>query len=320
MTIFLTVTESTRKKVDTIPVYLTVSTDVISSIFYTFDGSDPTTDSDIYIDSIQLPTNSTSFTVKIWATNGSDQSDIYSKSYSFTFVGTDIATVNITNVNDLTTAPRFPFGDNLQAVGIQTGTKVAGSIVVDDLSVSNTLDGYDGAGNQVGYSDETADYIRIYSETNRLGQTGRGIGTLPAQVTYQQSASNPDYSSVNDKFFNPKAKLIFQSYLDTNNQDVTPLNRSSFISGKLNPTEYSKVGTGQSHILGSGTALRQQFNPKDSTITYYYFDSKTLQYIKSVEKFIPNSNSSAGSVVISNRQQGSGYVFKWYPFFRKNNM
>ena len=320
MTILLTVTESTRKKVDVIPAFLTAVTDVAASIFYTFDGSNPTTDSDIYIDSIILPTNFSSLTVKIWATNGSDQSEIYSKTYSFTFVGTDIATVNITNLTNNANVPKFPFGDNLQTTGIQTGTKVAGSIVVDDLSTTNTFDGYDGAGNAVGYTDEGVDYIKIYSETNRRGEVGRGIGTMPSTVTYQQSETNPDFSSVNDKFFNPRAKLIFQSYLDTNNQDITPLNRSSFISGKLPPTEYVKVGSGTSHILGTGTALRQQFNPKDSTITYYYFDTKTLQYIKSVEKYIPNSAADQGNVVISNRQQGSGYVFKWYPFFRKNNM
>jgi hypothetical protein len=314
--ISLIVTESDLEKIAGIPVSVTVETNVPATIFYTLDGSDPTTSSSVYIDKIILPTNISKIVLKIFATNGVSNSSIFSKTYSNSFAGIDPGSSIVSNYNQYRTGVNYsPFGDMLQDIPAVFGS--AAGLIIDDASIPNTLDGYNASGQQVGSIDQTAKNLNfIYSETDGKGNVGRGIGTV-SYATIREPESAPDQSSVNNKFFNPRSKIIFQSYEDTENQDISLLNRSQFTL--IDPEKFnggSQYYYNPGTLQTTGGALRQHFNPKDSTITYYYFDSLSLRWIISKEKFLPSISTNYSNVIPVSRTSGSGLVFKWYPFFR----
>lgn len=316
MAISLIITESDIEKVSGIPLFINVETNIPATIFYTLDGTIPTTSSLIYINKIDLPTNLSRIIVKIFATNGIENSSIFNKTYGSSFVGLDPGSSIVTNYNEYRTGINYaPFGDMLQDARPSFGP--AAGLIIDDSNIPNTLDGYNAYGQQVGSVDETAlglDFI--YSETDGRGNVGRGIGTV-SYSTIREPVAPPDQSYVNDKFFNPKAKVIFQSYTDTENQDVSLINR-----GQFTLIEPQKYNDGSQYYYNPGTlqttggALRQHFNPKDSTITYYYFDSLSLRWIISKEKYLPSISTNYSNVIPVSRSGGVGLVFKWYPFFR----
>lgn len=316
MAISLIITESETEKISGIPEFIIAETNVPATIFYTLDGSAPTTGSSVYVGPIQLPTNVSRIIVKIFATNGIEDSSIFDKTYGSSFVGLDPGSSIVTNYNQYRTGINYaPFGDMLQDARPIFGP--AAGLIINDSSIPNILDGYNAYGQQVGSIDETAKNLDfIYSETDGKGNVGRGIGTV-SYSTIREPTAPPDESSVNDKFFNPKAKIIFQSYNDTENQDISLINRSQFTL--INPEKYND---GAQYYYNPGTlqttggALRQHFNPKDSTITYYYFDSLSLRWIISKEKYLPSISSNYSNVIPVSRSGGSGLVFKWYPFFR----
>jgi hypothetical protein len=314
--ISLIVTESDLEKIAGIPVYVTVETNIPSTIFYTLDGSEPTTSSSVYIDKITLPTNISKIILKIFATNGISNSSIFSKIYSHSFVGVDPGSAIVSNYNQYRTGTNYaPFGDMLQDIPAVFGP--AAGLIIDDANIPNTLDGYNASGQRVGSIDETAKNLNfIYSETDGKGNVGRGIGTV-SYATIREPEAAPDQSSVNNKLFNPKAKIIFQSYEDTENQDIALINRSQFTL--IDPEKFnggSQYYYNPGTLQTTGGALRQHFNPKDSTITYYYFDSSSLRWIISKEKFLPSISTNYSNVIPVSRTSGTGLVFKWYPFFR----
>lgn len=316
MSISLVITESDFEKIAGIPAFIEVETNVPATVFYTLDGTEPTVSSSIYINKITLPTDKSQVILKIFATNGVENSIVFSKIYGSSFVGIDPGSSIVTNYNQYRTGTNYaPFGDMLQDLSPTFGP--AAGLIIDKSEIPNTLDGYNANGDFIGSIDQTVPRLDfIYSETDGKGNVGRGIGTV-SYSTIREPDPPPDQSAVNDKFFNPKAKVIFQSYTDTENQDISMLNRGSFTlinSEKANngAQYYYNPGTLQT----AGSALRQHFNSKDSTMTYYYFDSASLRWIISKEKYLPTVSTNYANVIPVSRVSGSGLVFKWYPFFR----
>lgn len=320
--ISLNLSESTEQIVSGIPKTLTVTASVPSTIFYTVDGSLPTTDSNVYIGPISLPTNNSSVNFQTFATDGVVSSSVLQKIYSPNLIGARLphATVIGLNTQGPNQIDSFPFSDFSPDNPLPYGK--SGGITVDDPSIINIPDGYDGAGNIANGTDlPLTSYKRIFSTTNSEGETGPGIGTLPAKVTIKVPIPvNPSSSSdTSSKFFNPKAMVIYQDSSKPSYDNVSQLNRASF---SLVNTEREKNGA---YLMNnafdsstiSGSFLRSYFNPKDNTINYYYRDAFTNQWIISKEHFIPR-NPDLGAlykVVFSSRGNGNiGQVFKWLPF------
>ncbi len=314
MVISLTVTESELQKLAGFPISVSVETNIVASIFYTLDGTDPTTDSDIYIDEIILPTNQSYVVLKIFATNGLEDSAIFSKTYGQNFVGLDLGSSKVVNYPEIPQYDLFPFGDNLPGVGAQGGQPAG--LILDTGGVPNVPDGYDADGNPHGGINEGVVIPNpLYSETDRYGRTGRGIGTLPSQTIIRLPTPDPDSSNTNSKFFNPKAKVIFQNYDDTENQDILQLNRPRFsLTDPQKNAPLFSYGEPDSLPMG-GSALRQLPNPKDGTLNYYYLDSHNLKWLISKEKFLGDDINY--SAIPNSRNQGAGIVLNWIPFFRK---
>lgn len=328
----ITIEESSTQVISGIPQSVSLTTSIPATIFYTTDGTEPTTDSSVYIGgSLTLPTNNSSVVLKLYATNGTDASPIITETYApnITTVRKPHSTVIGLNPTEIALEDKFPFGGNSPNPNVTYGPP--GGIVTDSPEVENQdLGGFDGTATDthVGGTDlPLTDYKLQYSTTNYLGETGVGIGTLPGKVTIRvpnptASRNVPSSSSkTSDNYFNPKAMVIYQDSRDPAPDNIPQQNRMNF---SLSNIERSKNGSilfnnAFDSNMVSGSFIKQFYNAKDNTMTYYYRDNDTNQWIISKEPYTPKSDMGAlYKMVFSSRAQGAGHVFKWIPFmYRK---
>lgn len=318
----VTIKESDISKVYGIPDNVIITTNIPASIFYTLDGTTPSIYSDLYTSSIELPVNATSVTLSVFATDGFISSSVIVRTYkpNIVFPRKQLATVLDYNEQTLNSQNIFPFGSPNIGVPVLYGN-LAGE-VVDDLGTSNYPDGYDGTatGTYANGTDKPLwEYDFRYSESDAQGRRGRGIGTVPADVTFipRENPYPKEATNTNDVFFNPKASVIYQdSRLRDENTDILNMNRQMFSSedNSIYRSGYRLFTSGDDKQSPMGTFIRQHYDADKKEMTYFYFDKTTLKWIISVEPFTPKENIGLFNIVFSPRAKGDRHVFKWYPF------
>jgi hypothetical protein len=322
--ISIIITRNPIELVSGIPLNIQVSTNIPSTIFYTLDGSDPTNDSDIVIGGLTLPTDRASVYFKAFATDGTNTSPIITQVYQNNTISKlrqprdKVIGLN----NSIINQDRGIFGSNSPNPNITFGN--TGGITVDDPTIVGIPDGYDGTatGTPASFTDlPLIDYKFTYSTTDRLGQTGKGIGTLPAQIKIYVPPPAPEESNTASKLFNPKALLIIQDGTKPPaNPDISLINRGLFTLSNPNTSDgvdYTKTAFEGSNNTGS--FLRQFYNPRDQTITYYYFDSKALRWIISKEPYTPIKPDLYNySMLVFPKKYGPGSMYIFEPgIFRR---
>lgn len=324
--ISITVTASEEQIVAGIPKTVYLSTNISASIFYTLDGSTPTLFSTMYTGPIFLPVDKLSVTLKVLASNGVDTSPVVSENYLTNFTtgkNTRLPRAGTTaepGKDDLHSL--YPYGTNeIQPNATFTSTADAG-ITVDSAEVDGYASGFDGSGNPTGYTDapyDTLNYQIKYSTTDKIGQTGHGIGTLPAKATIKQETAAPNETNINSAIFDPRAFVIFQDASQENPNDPPHINRMHF---SLENPEKARDGNhfftaGLDAPPVSGSFLRQHYNPRTNTMTYYYLDTWTNKWIISTMPFTPSKDAGRLSGMVLSKQAGAGFVFEWLPFTRR---
>lgn len=324
--ISITITASTLELIAGVPKTVTITTNIPSTVFYTLDGTDPTTSSSVATGPISLPTLN-SVVLKVFATDGTNTSAIITENYGTTLVGDRLPHDKITGIDFLGNQGP-PFGSQVtQGTGRYQGT---GGTTVDAPDVTGTPAGFDGTATGTPSSETDlplADYDFIFSETNSLGERGRGIGTLPAnatiiippaKVSLKQTGSN----NSNNPFFNPRSLVIFQdSREQPYDSNISQLNHTTF---NLDDPEKARNGayyftSALEGNIAYGSALRSHYNAREQTVTYYYRDSATNRWIISKVPFSPKDPDLFNySRMVFGRDSGVGKVFKWIPgMYRK---
>lgn len=321
--ISISITRSGEEVVAGIPRVVILETNVPATIFYTLDGSQPGLYSDIYVDPIVIPQGLNPVTLKVFATNGVVSSPIITEVYETNILN------NTRLPHSATTAPAqslipplYPYGTSpIQPEGNFLNPGDAGQ-TVDDPNLPQIPNGFDGAGNPDGYTNlpyTLENYKIIYSQTNSIGQYGKGIGNLPAKVTVQQPIPAPEESNYYSAKFDPRAFVIFQDVSEENPNDPPQINRQSFTlqSPTLMDGTYL-FNSGPDADYNTGSFVRSHFNPKENTITYYYFDSRNNRWIISKAPY-QNKSPNAGQLynIFTPRNKSMGFVFAWRPFARR---
>lgn len=309
-----------------IPKTISIATNISATIFYTLDGSVPTLFSTIYTGPIFLSTDKLSVTLKVLASNGMDTSPVVSDTFVTNMVsgtnarlahsGTDAQTQ--ANIPDL-----YPFGNPpIQPNAGFVSTAEVG-ITVDNPDLPSSATGFDGSGNPTGFTNEQYDlnnYSIKYSTTDKIGQTGPGVGNLPANVTIEREIAPPDTTDQNSNLFDPRAFVIFQDASTENPNDPPHINRMNF---SLENPEKARDGN---HFFTSGldappvngSFLRSHFNPRTNQITYYYLDTWSNRWIISTMPYTPNaSNNGMAGAVMAGGSVGGKYIYEWIPFARR---
>jgi hypothetical protein len=282
MVILLTLQESDEEIISGIPEIIILTSNIPSTIFFTLDGTDPDTSSEMYVDGITMPTSGLTVTLKAIAISGIIQSAILEETYS-----TDQSSLSRSRL----------VGDE----GINL--LPPGSTVTDNLSVDE-----DGLASQSS-SIPFVDLGIKASTTNNIGEEISGDTTidfinLPDRTIIQ---SAPSVSSPNNNAsFDPRASLIIidgttQENID--NQTVRIINRP-----RLSMDLTSRVHTNSlsEQQLVTSSLVRTMRNPATGVITFYYRDSRENRWIKSTQ-----ITEQADISISTTATSPSSFVFRW---------
>lgn len=319
--ISINITESSEQVVAGIPKVVIITTNIPATIFYTVDGSTPTLFSDIYTSPIYLPFDKPQVTLKILATNGSIFSPIVEENYRTNMLNdARLAHSATTAQAQESLSGLYPFGTLPIQPNAQFLSPGEAGITVDNPSLTEIPTGYTGDGYTTGFTNNPyniENYSIIYSTRDSQGQTGVGIGNIPAQVEITKPTPAPDETQQFNNLFDPRAFVIFQDFSQENPDDPPQINREFF---SLEDTEkirdggsYYNSGLDAAPVMGS--FLRSHYNPRDNTITYYYLDTHANRWIISKAPYTP-SGSFDGN--LSQVKFGrSKFVYEWLPFARR---
>jgi hypothetical protein len=279
-----------------IPRYVALETNVPSTVFYTVDGSEPTTQSFVYIEPVLLPDGVCSITFRAKAISGADVG------YLYVVFGTD-------NTDIVRTRRIEGYGAGFVIDAYGKEWVFYDGYSVDKNDIANV------PGRFSDYPETYVDNFIIYSETgvNGIGSGEKPfIGPTPEDVTKRSSAIGIDESSPNEKnvFFDPKAMYIVidgtmaDGYVD---QAVFPINRP--LDGTMDMTKYMGGQTlRRQQPFISGGLVRSFVNPKEGTLISYYFDNCEGRWIRSKQKY---DTTKVPDGIASRRQFGPPLIFKW---------
>lgn len=323
--ISISITESPTQIVAGIPKTITLAASIASSIFYTLDGSDPNLFSEIYTGPISMPTEFLSVTLKVFASNGVDNSPIISETYFTNEVngnarlarhGTD-ARANA-RIKDL-----YPYGTNPIEPTTQFTNPGDVGINVNDPSLPSAPTGYDGTGQPTGYTNKPynfQNYDIIYPEGNSINEP-LVVGQLPSKITTRPRPDIPESTDYSSKYFDPKAFVIYQD-ASTEDPSKPPLINRMHFTGEL----HEKVRTGNNFFVSgldapptTGSFVRSSYNARENTMTYYYYDQIANKWIISKQPYQPKDPDAGAlyQVKFARGGQTAGVVFSWIPFARR---
>jgi chitobiase/beta-hexosaminidase-like protein len=312
-----------------IPKLVSITTNIPALIFYTLDGSAPDLFSTQYTGPIFLPTDKLTLILNILATNGTDFSPVMTETYQTNMVDGNVrfGGRNNTNAPPGSNLPAlFPFGDNGGPVENLFGNPADVGITVNNPALPSTPTGYDGQGNPTGYTNQPFDLVNYnirYSTTDAEGQTGPGIGNLPANFTSPPSdlppMTGPEQTNQFSNTFDPRAFVIFQDLSKEDPNDPPQINRMSFTM-----EDQSRVRDGDNYFTTgleasstTGSFVRSEYNARTGNITYYYYDNTCCKWLISTQPFTPNANHEGNLSGARTMQGGAGKVFEWIPFQRR---
>jgi hypothetical protein len=321
----LTIVESEEQIVAGIPLTITMSTNIPSSIFYTLDGSIPTLFSNIYISPILLPYDVLTVTLNIFATNGVDSSPVVTEVYGTNILNNARLSHSATTAQPNSSRPDlYPFGTNAPQPDSTFLNPGDAGINVDDPSLPIISSGYDADGYQSLLSNQeyTQDnYQIIYGARDAQGLPQIGI-LPPVNSIIEPEVPAPEYTSQFTQVFDPRAFVIFQDFTNADPEDLSAVNRQFF---SLEDPDRARDGnayytSGLDAPSVSGSFLRSHYNPRDNTVTYYYLDTWTNRWIISKTKHDPKGpydGNLSGKIVAGKGGAGARNVYEWIPYARR---
>lgn len=323
--ISISIEESSEEIVVGVPRFVTISTNSPTTIFYTLDGSPADVNSLIYVTPVKMPTDTVNVILNIFATDGLDSA---TTQYTFTSVDTDKNirrphAGTIQGVNSQTSGILYPFGSNQFATQnnqIYTSSGDTG-VTVDDPGNTSNSSGFDADGYANNFSNNpfNLEYYKI-KYTKDQNNNYIGVGTLPGQIKIVRIPEVPEEDSPSNKLFNPQAMVLYQDVANEDPSLPPIINRSGFTVDSDDSIDKNKqlFNTGGGGNTLSMQFLRQHFNPRDNTMTYYYFDSTANRWLISKIPYTPKPNLGNLSTLVMSRRTGIGIVFNWLPYQRRS--
>lgn len=313
--ITIQINESNQEILPGIPKFITLETNIPANIFYTLDGTIPTTYSNIYLDRIDLPPENV--LLKFFASNGVDESPVLEQEYVLEKYIAGKMFANVTNAPLITDKDKYnlyPFGSTIpNEAPIYDDIAL---VPVDDPSKPNISNGFDEDGNPTNFTDQPLNSYPIIDPPG-VDSKPSGIGVY-AKTTIQKSEPIFKFSSSKEnKFLDGRALVLYQDANDPNiDPEVSNLNKQFFTSQNLAVSRDGAILNTLGFEGGptSGSFLNSYCTRTGKT-KYYYYDNHTGRWI------ISEQNSTKAELegknlcqVVFGRGNGSQYVYRWYPF------
>ena len=284
MALILEIEESDNDLIFGIPQYLTVSTNKPSNIYYTLDGTPPSSSSLIAVSKIYLPTDINSFTFKCLAYDGQEYSSVFSKNYTVT--SSSIKNTRRGNESGIVVMSY----DDTSADSF--GFDYEGDVAQEMSKVRHSLDFVTSVTNHQGEKvDTTKDFINFI--TSKVD-------------TSRDGSDSPNNDNV---YFDPKSKVVVidgTTQDKINDQSVRLINRphGSFDYASKFYTENDSKYT---NII-SGNLVNYVYNSQTGEVTFYYYESIENRWIISKQKVDPKSFNFSN---MPSNSRGGRLVFQW---------
>lgn len=323
--ISISITESKEQIVSGIPRFVTITANIPSLIFYTIDGEIPTVNSQQYVGPITLPTSKPAVILSAFASNGICSSPIISETYQTNRVSSNVRFSH----NDTDTAPdskiqeAYPYGNNGVNPDVLFKNPADVGKTADNPQKTSIPTQFDGSGNVTGFTNNpynSQNYDIIYSTQDAQGRENCFTGNMPAKAVTEQGSPIPEetYETFTGTF-DPRALVIFQDASKENPNDPPSINREHIY---LQNDETIKNGSmfyvcGWDSPPANGAFVRSFYNPRDNTITYYYFDSWACRWLISRQPYVPTGTydgNLSGAMAMSS---STNRVIYPPPFFRR---
>lgn len=291
--ISITATSIGPELISGIPQFVILTTNLPSTIFYTLDGSEPTTFSNVYLGTIEMP------------------SDISVNLRALAISGIDIANIDITFNTDALPSYFISPKDG-------SGIVVNAYDVVDIVTDGYGVDDFNVLSDPVRSSDyELKDLDIKFSKTDKIGNppgTMIQIGFPDYRVFNEEKKIGISHiaSSPNNRnaFFNPKSLYITMDgrdgYQDTVYDGYKLINRD--LSSTMDLAKYlgGKFLYRRDPYV-SGGLVKSFFNREKGIMVSYYYDHNESRWIKSIQKW----NKDQEPKNIGSRYASRPLVFTW---------
>jgi len=276
-------TESDTELISGIPEYVEFSTSEPSTVYYTIDGTVPSSGSLMASGKIYLPTLTPSFTLKAIALINKNSSVILEQEYAV-----DQSNIDKSRLTGDEGISLLPTGEDpieslsVDADGNDTQSTVIG---VQNLDIRSSRSNRIGEELQDGTS---KDFINFVDDE---------IETIVGEFV-----SSPNDNNVN---FNPDAKLVIINGFeesDYESQIVKIINRPH---GTMTVTSEFYNEHLEEQPITTGNFVRSMYNPATKKIIFYYMESRENRWIKSIQKV-----DNPKDIDLTGRMQ-PGFVFQW---------
>jgi hypothetical protein len=283
MVILLSIEESQNQIIGGFPEFVILTSNVPSTIFYTLDGTEPTEDSEIFVDKLVIPTTGITITLKAVAISGMISSSTLEETY-FTD-HSELGKVRHTGKE----------GINILPPGVSP---------VDHLSLD--ADGDWAQSTTIPFQDLDV----VASTTNDKGEDIPGDTTIDFinfAIEVPLVPNKPAISSPNNNInFDPTASYIIIDGTTPEaieNQTVRIINRPHGTMDLLSRMHNQNMSEYQ---ITSSNFVRSMIDPKSGKITFYYRDSRENRWIKSTQKV-----EGKGLNLTPKSSGTSSFVFRW---------
>ena len=272
----ITLTKSSNQIISGIPEYIEFSSSIYNRIYYTLDGSQPSTESLVYEGRVYLDKTSTVY-LKYFGFDGSSYTDIYEVTFS-----TDQSEISKSRNIGEEGITNIPFGGEIEESfaydkdGLESRQS---SIKRDSLDLKASTTDRLGIGFEF---DTVLDFVNFAKRPDEVEQSG-------------------DVYNVN---FDPSSSVILIDSFDKNIDDqvvqiaIRPQD-SVAISGKAHNLDY------QSNFPVTANYVRSFYNPKTKKRVSFYYESLDSRWVESSAKVDVNLNINMSNL------RSKNYVYKW---------
>ena len=291
--ITLTFTASEDEISSGIPKTITISSNVPATIYFTGDGSTPTTSSPIYTEEIVVPTGINAYVLSAF---GVDGDEVVGPTLTQTFAAdTTRITVSRNVGNEGFVLDRYGTG-------------------------ADVPDWYDADG-------DTARFIDVDLETLDIIRKSKGFNGIleGTEIKVNVPDSSTTASFIDDGFvafstpetgelFNPTAKMIMIDNRVDNDLELIPRPYGSIINTESQQYRLREPADDATYV--SGGFVRRFYDSKNRVMVSYYFDHNEARYIKNIQDLpdrIPNTR-------LGGNISGPPLIFQWMPRGRQSSI
>jgi len=279
--ITLTLEESEQELLDGFPEYVTFSTDEPATVYYTLDGSIPSSESLIAVGRVYLPTTGRTVSLSAIAISLDDTSSILEETYR-----SDSTTLD---------GPRILGTEGIVVMSY-------GDDAVDSLSYD--ADGDDAQMSSTSFSDLEIKASLTDSTGIYVGEGKTSVGFVNFSKKSEERMETA-WSSPNDNAnFDPNAKFITidgSTEANLDNQVVKIVNRPYNTFGPV--SKFYNERLGEKEPIVTGNYVRSFYNPETKLYVSYYWESLESRWIRSVQT-VNKDTLHIGGV-------GKSFVYRW---------